>query len=290
MTLDRASKRRLAASRKERSNLHFYSEVVATPSSGPVALLVNGRFAIRAIADCAADTPAATFTGPNVYDIVAPELSAGGLIHFDYLEKDLQVEMETGFELYAVDSYGRIISVPAVPTIGVATPGNASASITFTPAASNIGGVIDRYMMVSTPGGFSGFGTNSPIVVSGLDNGTEYTFKVHASNSFGDSPESAASNAVTPVTVPDAPTIGAAVAGDTTAEVSFTPPAEDGSTAITGYVVVSDPDSITGSGLSSPITVTDLVNGTDYSFTVYATNAVGDGTESESSNVVTPEP
>jgi hypothetical protein len=90
------------------------------------------------------------------------------------------------------------LKVPNAPTIGTATAGGASASVTFTAPADVGGGAITGYSVVSTPGGAIGTGASSPITVSGLTNGTAYTFKVFATNAYGPSPLSAASNSVTP--------------------------------------------------------------------------------------------
>jgi len=87
---------------------------------------------------------------------------------------------------------------PDAPTIGTATGGNASASVTFT-APANVGGsAITSYIVISTPSGITGTAASSPVTVSGLSNGTAYTFKVFANNSYGPSALSAASNSVTP--------------------------------------------------------------------------------------------
>jgi len=88
---------------------------------------------------------------------------------------------------------------PGAPTIGTATAGSESASITFT-APTNLGvpATITGYTATSSPGGITGTGTASPILVSGLSNGTAYTFTVTASNASGTGPASAASNSVTP--------------------------------------------------------------------------------------------
>jgi len=90
------------------------------------------------------------------------------------------------------------------------------------------------------------------------------------------------------VTVPGAPTIGTATGGNAQASVTFTAPASDGGSAITGYRVTSSPSGITATGASSPIVITGLSNGTAYTFTVAAQNIVGYGAESAASNSVTP--
>ena len=58
-----------------------------------------------------------------------------------------------------------------------------------------------------------------------------------------------------PLRNPDAPTIGTASAGGTTADVSFTAPANVGGSAISSYSAISTPEGIIGSAASSPVTV-----------------------------------
>jgi uncharacterized protein (TIGR02145 family) len=98
---------------------------------------------------------------------------------------------------------------------------------------------------------------------------------------------SSASNSVTPSTVPGAPTIGTATAGNAQATVTFTVPASNGGSAITGYTATSSPGGITATGSASPVTVTGLTNGTTYTFTVTAINANGNSLPSSASNSVT---
>jgi hypothetical protein len=178
--------------------------------------------------------------------------------------------------------------VPGAPTAVSATPGNAQASVAFTAPVSNGGSAITGYTATSSPGGFTGTCSSSPCVVTGLTNGTSYTFTVHAINVIGDSTESTASAPVTPVTVPGAPADPVATPGDGQASVSFTLPASSGGSAITGYSVTSSPDGIVAGCTGSPCVITGLTNGTSYTFTVHATNAVGDSTESASTAAVTP--
>lgn len=88
---------------------------------------------------------------------------------------------------------------PLAPTIGTATAGDASATVTYTiPTWTGKGSGAVTYTATSSPGGFTGTGS-SPITVSGLTNGTSYTFTVTATTSYGvTGPASAASNSVTP--------------------------------------------------------------------------------------------
>ena len=88
---------------------------------------------------------------------------------------------------------------PNAPTIGTATAGDESASVAFT-APANVGGsAISSYSALSTPGGVVASAASSPISVTGLSNGTAYTFAVWATNTYGPSAFSAASGSVTPV-------------------------------------------------------------------------------------------
>lgn len=94
---------------------------------------------------------------------------------------------------------------------------------------------------------------------------------------------------VVPATVPGTPTIGTASAEDASASISFSAPSSDGGSPITGYTAVSNPGNIPSDGCTeSPCTVTGLTNGTEYTFTVFATNAMGDGPASAPSNAVVP--
>ena len=89
--------------------------------------------------------------------------------------------------------------------------------------------------------------------------------------------------------VPGAPTNVSATAGDGSAEVSFTPPADDGGAPITAFTALSSPGALAGSCSASPCRVTGLTNGTSYTFTVTASNEAGEGPESAPSAAVTAE-
>ena len=86
--------------------------------------------------------------------------------------------------------------------------------------------------------------------------------------------------------LPGVPTIGTATAGAGLATVAFTASAVGGLS--TSYTALSSPGSITGTGTSSPITVSSLTPGTAYTFTVRGVNTTGNGDYSSASNSVTP--
>jgi uncharacterized protein (TIGR02145 family) len=185
-------------------------------------------------------------------------------------------------------SFTSATTIPGAPTIGTTSAGNAQAVVTFTAPVSNGGSAITGYTVTSSPGGITAIGTASPITVTGLTNGTAYTFTVTATNAIGTGVASSASNSVTPSTVPGAPTIGIASAGNAHAVVTFIAPVSNGGSAITGYTTTSVPGGLTSTGTASPITVTGLTNGNAYTFSVTATNAIGTGVASSASNSVTP--
>ena len=89
-------------------------------------------------------------------------------------------------------------------------------------------------------------------------------------------------------TVPGPPTSVVATAGNASASVAFVAPTNNGGSAITGYTVTSSPGGITATGATSPINVTGLTNGTSYTFSVVATNAIGNSSPSTASSAVTP--
>ncbi len=75
-------------------------------------------------------------------------------------------------------------------------------------------------------------------------------------------------------TAPGAPTIGTALPGDMEAAVAFTAPVSNGGSPITGYAATCTPTG-TGSNTVSPVIVATLTNGTLYTCSVQAINAIG---------------
>jgi hypothetical protein len=187
----------------------------------------------------------------------------------------------------------KVIAVPGAPTGVNATGGNAKATVTWVAPASDGGDPITSYTVTSNPGGKTATtadGSTLTADVTGLTNGTAYTFTVVATNAAGNSVASSPSNSVTPATVPDAPTGVTATAGNATAHVTWNAPVSNGGSALTGYTVTSSPGGHTAAvnGTTTAADVNGLTNGTAYTFTVVATNGVGDSVASAASNSVTP--
>jgi hypothetical protein len=183
-------------------------------------------------------------------------------------------------------------TVPGAPTNVTATAGDTTASVSWTAPVSNGGSPITSYTVTANPsdGTVTPTGATSASV-TGLTDGTTYTFTVIAKNAVGLSNASAPSNQVTPTapTVPDPPTSVTATAGDTTASVSWTAPVSNGGSPITSYTVTPDPadGTVTPTGATSA-SVTGLTDGTPYTFIVVANNAEGPSNASAPSNQVTP--
>jgi hypothetical protein len=90
-------------------------------------------------------------------------------------------------------------ALPGAPTGVTGTAGDAQVSVAFTaPADTGYPTGIVSYTVTSSPGGFTATGASSPLVVTGLTNGTSYTFTVRATNATGTGPASSPSGAVTP--------------------------------------------------------------------------------------------
>jgi hypothetical protein len=169
------------------------------------------------------------------------------------------------------------VGAPGAPTITGVVPGDGSATVSFDAPASDGGSPIIGYTVTSNPGGLTATCPASPCTVTGLSDGVSYSFTAVAENAVGNSIPSAAADPVVPIGVPGAPTgVSASVdAASKSATVSFTPPIDSGGSPITNYTVASNIGGLTASGGASPITVSDLVPGTSYTFTVVAANAVG---------------
>jgi hypothetical protein len=126
--------------------------------------------------------------------------------------------------------------------------------------------------------------------VSGLTNGTSYTFEVVAYAGFYGNTSSGGmldegTATATPEGLPGAVTLSSLTPGNGSFTATWTPPA-DGGSALTGFVLMADPAS-GGTPTSVTIhangaalyryTMTGLTDGEPYTVTIYATNGIGNG-------------
>jgi uncharacterized repeat protein (TIGR02543 family) len=173
-----------------------------------------------------------------------------------------------------------IVAVPATPTAPTAVAGNGQATITLGNPAATGGGAVATYTITANPGGAICTVTSpaTSCVITGLANGTAYTFTSTANNSTGSSSASTPSAAVTPATVPDYPINITAVPGRASATVSFDPPLNNGGSPITSYIVTATSgQSCTVAASANPLqcTITGLTNGVPVDFVIVSYNAVG---------------
>jgi len=181
--------------------------------------------------------------------------------------------------------------VPDAPTDVTASAGDTEATVSWTAPASDGGSAITGYTVTASPGGATCTTSGATsCAVTGLSNGTAYTFTVIATNGVGDSAASSASSAVTPFSVPGVPTISRTDVGDGTIYLYVTV-ADDGGSAVTGYTATCTDgvSNFTGTSAGSPITVSGLTNDAAYTCTVTATNAGGTSVASSATASLTPE-
>jgi hypothetical protein len=180
-------------------------------------------------------------------------------------------------------------TAPGVPQSLAATHSNTQVDLSWSAPASDGGATITGYKVyqstddvsfseVATPSGTSQS-------ITSLTNGTTYYFKVAAVNSVGTGTQTSSVNA-TPATTPGVPQSLAQTAGDTQVDLSWSAPASNGGSAVTGYKVYQSTDDVSFSEVATPSgtsqTITSLTNGTTYYFKVAAVNAEGTGSQTSS--------
>ena len=154
--------------------------------------------------------------------------------------------------------------------------------------ADHGGAAITSYTATASPGGATCTTAGTSCTVNPLTNGQAYTFTVTATNVAGDGPPSDPSAPVTPRTTPGAPTGVSGTPGNGKVTVSWSAPADNGGASITGYTATAAPGGATCASNGTSCEITGLTNGQAYTFTVFATNAAGDGPPSSPSATVTP--
>jgi len=244
-----------------------------------VALLVNGVEAASANGSTLTVCVGADAAGMQLLG-VAQAAASGGPGPGNFKPK--------GWLERHVDAGAGPASSPCPPAMFKAVPSDGSATVKWE-KPPNGGSVITGYTVTASPGGQSATAgaAATSAVVSGLANGTIYTFTVTAQNAVGTSAPSVLSGAVMPASLPGAPGNVAAAADFQSARVTWSAPASDGGSPITVYTVTSSPGNVTvlAPADATSAAVRGLTNGTAYTFSVKAGNAIGNGPAAVSSAV-----
>ena len=213
--------------------------------------------------------------------------TVSGLTNFTAYSFTATATNAASFTSVASAASNSVTPLPAAPGTPTAVAGDGSATVSWTaasPAPTN-------YTVTSAPSGLTCTTGTLTCAVTGLTNGTAYTFTVQANYPGPHTIGAGPSNSVTPLGAPSAPTAVTATAGNGQAGVSWTTPSSTGGAAITGYTVTSSPGGGSCSTAITSCTITSLNNFTAYTFTVTATNAASKtSAPSSASNSVTPLP
>jgi hypothetical protein len=188
----------------------------------------------------------------------------------------------------------RPLVLPGPVTLSQLQPGNSMVTVSFNPPADQGDFPITGYRV--TPNPEDGYdwdwgSTDTSHEVRNLNRGTYYTFTIVAMTSQGEGEPLVTTESATPAALPGAPVMGSATGSGSTATVTFSAPATDGGSPITGYVVRGEGscygtvDSDSGS-LSLSHSMKNLPANTACTFIAHAINAGGEGPGSEPSNEV----
>jgi hypothetical protein len=245
-------------------------------------------------------TPAAGFWSSTTY---TPDSAVAWFVHFSYGDTSYFYKTNTyyvrlvrsGQSFAFFDSSDTLAPQATASTV---TPGNTGTTASASVKSSEAG---TGYWLVQPPGSPPDAATLEstgqpvtlaanvalPIAPAGLSQGTAYVLYFTAKDGAGNLQASVASQPFTTAGAPGAPTGVAATpgaAGSGTVDVSWTPPADNGGSAITHYTVSPNPHSVACA--ASPCVITGLANAAQHSFTVTATNGVDTGAASNPSPAV----
>jgi hypothetical protein len=196
-------------------------------------------------------------------------------------------------------------TVATYPPLGTPTvlAGDASALVSWTPLVDAFGNPVPaNYVVTSFPGPVICTSTATSCVVTGLINGMAYNFTVEATDGSGASKYSPHSGDITPVSsmrVPVPPVITSVTGSKSTISIAFTPPIENGGSAITGYLgtcLSTDggfarfniPKAGRPAVTASPLTIGGVTNGKTYTCMLRASNVTGNSVPSSASGTVVP--
>ena len=217
-------------------------------------------------------------------------VSIGGLTNGRQYQFQVRAKNSAGYGAESLTIYKTPATIPGAPQNLTKTVGDGEVSLYWSAPSSNGGLRITEYRYSYREGSSGSWGTETSAGteqwkrITNLTNGTEYEFRVRAKNSVGKGPWSDTINATpfAPV-APDAPTNLNARRGDGKVTLSWTAPANSGSSSITHYEYrYATGRSSNHSGFSSwtstyststSYVVSGLTNGTQHLFQVRAVNS-----------------
>jgi hypothetical protein len=250
------------------------------PNSGPAgtSVYINGSGFTAASAVSFGGTNATSYLILSDALIVATSPAGSGIV-------DITVTTPGGTSATSPNDQWTFVQPPPAPTVTSIAPnaGPATGGTSVTISGTNLTGATAVGFGALAAAGFTVVNATTITATSPAGSGT---VDVTVTTPGGTSAVSAADKFT--FGTPTAPIGLQAVAGDTEATLTWTPPPVG--TPITSYTVVASPGGATTtvSSVVPAATVTGLTNGTPYTFTVAATNSVGTGPASAPSAAVTP--
>lgn len=193
-------------------------------------------------------------------------------------------------------TFTALAQVPDAPVLDSASGGDSSVRLSWTAPKNSGGSAVSAYQIGYGTGGQTNniinVGNVTTYNVTGLTNGTIYTFVVRARNASGFSADSNTLNGrpQASATVPGAPSTPTLTATQSAISVSWTAPSNNGGSAITSYTVgyTRSGQAEQTANVSAPTTTYQILNpvvGTSYSVRVRATNSVGSSPYSSSATI-----
>lgn len=213
--------------------------------------------------------PAAGTTSP---------LAIPGLSNGTTYQVEIRATSSVGAGAASAPLSGTPVAVPGAPTIASANATAGTISLDVTPGFDG-GTPVTRYEYRLGSGSWVSTGdTASPIVISGLDDGTSYSVAVRAVNASGAGIPSESVTVRTPG-VPAAPFGVTVTAGDETLTVAYSV-GDSGGSPIERVQYRVNGGSWSDVPHSGPFVIDGLTNGTSYGVELRAINAIGTGASS----------
>jgi titin len=185
---------------------------------------------------------------------------------------------DVGFSQSSTPVQATPASVPSAPVNPRPAVGNGQISMRWDASQDN-GSPIQSYHVDLEPGGYGCDVTDLSFLgctITGLDNGVSYSISVTATNATGDSAPAQVIGTATPRAIPSPVQTVFVSAANNQATVSWLPGFNGGSPIQSYQVTASNGGGLcTALGTATQCVINNLVNGTQYTFTVVAVNQAG---------------